>query len=167
MSYAICNILHIAYRDVIINYTILQEENKLDGKAMKCVMIIGDDLPVGVTANIAGIMGMSLGKIKPEIVGIDATDAEGCIHKGLIQFPVPILKGSRENLKKIRQKLSEQDFNDLNVIDFSNIAQESMTYNDYLERLQQTEENDLSYIGLAICGNKKKINKLTGDLPLL
>ncbi|MDD3139149.1 MAG: DUF2000 domain-containing protein [Lachnospiraceae bacterium] len=136
-------------------------------KTMKCVMIIEDNLTIGVTANIAGIMGMSLGKFEPEIVGVNAMDGDGLIHKGLIQFPVPILKGSRENLKEIRQKIWEQDFTDLEVIDFSNIAQECMTYNDYIEKLSKTGEKDLSYIGLAICGNKKKVNKLTGNLPLL
>ena len=28
-------------------------------------------------------------------------------------------------------------------------------------------EADLSYFGVALCGPKKKVNKLTGSLPLL
>ena len=29
------------------------------------------------------------------------------------------------------------------------------------------EDAALSYLGIALCGNKKKMNKLTGSLPLL
>ena len=28
-------------------------------------------------------------------------------------------------------------------------------------------EIDLNYLGIAICGSKKKVNKLTGSMPLL
>ncbi len=30
-----------------------------------------------------------------------------------------------------------------------------------------TPENTLQYLGIAICGAKKKVNKLTGSMPLL
>ena len=33
--------------------------------------------------------------------------------------------------------------------------------------MANTSEVKLNYIGIAICGNKKQINKLTGNMPLL
>lgn len=33
--------------------------------------------------------------------------------------------------------------------------------------MAQTPEADLRYLGVAICGPKKKVNKLTGHMPLL
>jgi len=33
--------------------------------------------------------------------------------------------------------------------------------------MANTSEAKLNYIGIAICGNKKQINKLTGNMPLL
>ena len=37
---------------------------------IKCVMIFDESLPVGVIANTAAIIGASLGKADPDVVGI-------------------------------------------------------------------------------------------------
>lgn len=37
----------------------------------KCVMVIDEKLPLGVIANAAAIMGITLGKKMPEVVGAD------------------------------------------------------------------------------------------------
>ena len=65
----------------------------MDLQNEKCVMVIDEHLPLGIIANTAAIMGITLGKKMPEV--------------------------------------------------------------------------DLSYFGIAICGAKKKVNKLTGSIPLL
>ncbi|MBR1455944.1 MAG: DUF2000 domain-containing protein [Oscillospiraceae bacterium] len=139
----------------------------MDLQATKCVMIIDDSLPLGVIANIAAIMGISLGKKAPEIVGIDAHDADGNPHLGLIQFPVSVLKASTEKINQLRSMLYTEDYADVSVIDFSNVAQETYTYEDFLSRMQESSANELIYYGLTLEGPKKKINKLTGSLPLL
>lgn len=43
----------------------------------------------------------------PEIVDADVTDKTGNEHLGIIEFPVPILKGTVESIKAIREKLYE------------------------------------------------------------
>lgn len=70
-------------------------------KDEKCVMIIDEKLPLGLIANTAAIMGITLGEKFPEVVGKDV------------------------------------------------------------------DSEDLNYLGVCICGPKKKVNKLTGSLPLL
>lgn len=139
----------------------------MDAQTTKCVMIVDDSLPLGVIANIAAIMGISLGKKNSEIVGVDALDADGNCHLGLIRFPVPVLKASAEKINELRRRLYEPNFEDVSVIDFSNVAQETYTYEDFLNRMRVSGADDLVYYGLAIEGPKKKINKLTGSLPLL
>lgn len=76
----------------------------------KCVMIIDENLPLGLIANTAAIMGISLGKEFPEVVGLDVIDQSGNLHPGIIEFPVPILKGTPEKIREIRQKLYEPVF---------------------------------------------------------
>ena len=139
----------------------------MDASTNKCVMIVDESLPLGVAANIISIMSISLGKKNPEIVGIDAEDAEGRSHLGLIQFPVPVLKADREKINSLRARLFEADFEDVSVIDFSNVAQETYTYDDYLARMKESGSGELVYYGLALEGPKKKVNRLTGSLPLL
>lgn len=130
-------------------------------------MIIDEHLPLGIIANTAAILGITLGKEMPEIVGRDVTDETGFTHLGIIEFPVPILKGNKISIKEIRKKLYEPEFSDLTVVDFSNLAQSCKTYSEFTEKMALVPESYLSYFGIAVCGPKKKVNKLTGSIPLL
>ena len=139
----------------------------MDLQNEKCVMVIDEHLPLGLIANTAAIMGITLGKKMPEVVGADVTDKTGNEHLGIIEFPVPILKGNAESVKAIRDKLYEPDFSDLTVVDFSDLAQSCKTYDEFIGRMKEASEAELNYLGIAICGAKKKVNKLTGSMALL
>ena len=80
-------------------------QRKLDWKNEKCVMVIDESLPLGLIANTAAIMGITLGMKMPEVVGADVTDQSGNEHLGIIEFPVPILRGSPEIIRQIQEKL--------------------------------------------------------------
>ncbi len=136
-------------------------------QSKKCVMVIDEHLPLGIIANTAAIMGITLGKKMPEVVGADVADKTGNKHLGIIEFPVPILKGNAESIKTIRERLYEPDFSDLTAVDFSDLAQGCKTYDEFIEKMNEVSEIDLNYFGIAICGEKKKVNKLTGSMPLL
>ncbi len=139
----------------------------MDWQNEKCVMVIDESLPRGVIANTAAIMGITLGREMPEVVGADVTDPDGHAHLGIIAFPVPILRGSPEDIRQIREKLYQPDFGDLTAVDFSDLAQGCKTYDEFTQKMSQTPESTLQYFGVAICGPRKKVNKLTGNLPLL
>ena len=118
-------------------------------KNQKCVIVIDETLPIGIIANTSAILGITLGAKVEEIVGDNVMDKTGNSHLGIIKIPIPILKATTETIKVIHKKLYEHDFYDLT------------------ERMNHTQEKDLKYIGLAIYGSKNKINKLTGNIPLL
>ena len=133
----------------------------------KCVMVLNEELPLGILANTAGIMGITLGKYIPETVGVTVLDKSQHPHLGIITTPVPILKTTQDKIKQIRQQLYLPDFKELIVVDFSDVAQSCNVYDEYIEKANQTLEDDFIYFGIAIYGNKKLVNKLTGSLPLL
>ena len=133
----------------------------------KCVIVVDENLPLGIIANTAAILGITMGMKMPDVVGNDVLDLEGNAHIGIIQFPVPILKGNTKILKKLRTRLFEPQFSELTVVDFSDLAQGCKTYNEFIGKMANTSESRLNYIGIAVCGNKKQINKLTGSMPLL
>lgn len=139
----------------------------MDLQNEKCVMVIDESLPLGIIANTAAIMGITLGKKMPEVVGADVTDQSGNEHLGIIEFPVPILRGTRSIIKQIRERLYLPDFQDLTVVDFSDLAQSCKTYDEFTQKMGNVSKSTLQYFGLAICGPRKKVNKLTGSMPLL
>ena len=133
----------------------------------KCVIVVDENLPLGIIANTAAILGITMGMKMPDVVGNDVLDLEVNPHMGIIQFLVPILKGNTKILNKLRTKLFEMQFSELTVVDFSDLAQGCKTYNEFIGKMANTSESRLNYIGIAVCGNKKQINKLTGSMPLL
>lgn len=133
----------------------------------KCVMVVDEKLPLGIIANTAAILGITLGKQLPEVVGEDVYDSMGNGHLGIIRFPVPILKENTEGIRLLRERLSEAEFSDVTVVDFSDLAQSCKTYEEFIDKMAYVAESELHYFGIALCGAKKKINKLTGSMALL
>jgi len=139
----------------------------MDQNKEKCVMVFDSDLPIGIIANTSAILGVTLGKKIPDIVGEDITDAERKRHLGIVTIPIAMLKGNKELLKSLREKLYDSEFEDLIVVDFSNVAQCCNVYSEYKNKAADTPKEEYEYLGIAIYGNKKKVNKLTGSMPLL
>lgn len=134
---------------------------------LKCVMVIDENLPTGIIANTAAIMGITLGKRVPEVVGEDVLDGTGMSHLGIIEFPVPVLKADKETIRQIRSRLYQPEFSELTVVDFSDVAQSCKTYDEFIEKASKVQEEEIEYYGIGICGGKKLVNRLTGSMPLL
>lgn len=133
----------------------------------KCVLVIDGALPAGVAANTAAILGITLGKRFPEIVGPDVADAAGRVHTGITGSPIPILKGDRALLHDLRERLYAEEFSGLLTVDFSDVAQRCRVYDEYISGAAAASPEEFTYYGLAICGDAKKVSRLTGSLPLL
>jgi hypothetical protein len=133
----------------------------------KCVMVIDAELPLGLIANTAAVLALTLGKRIDGIIGPDVLDAEGHVHAGITNQPIPILKGNKDIIRQIKIKTMTTGPTELLVVDFSNAAQTTTTYQDYTEKIMQFTTEQLDYLGIALWGNKKIVNKLTGSMPLL
>lgn len=133
----------------------------------KCVMIIDNSLPLGLIANTAAILGTTLGATLPQMVGRDVCDASGNTHRGINTVPTTVLQAGEELLKTLRQRLYEPEFADLVAVDFTDVAQRIHVYEDYHKEAEATATSAFQYFGIALFGDKKKINRLTGMLPLL
>ena len=133
----------------------------------KCVMVIDSALQLGLIANTAAMLGISIGKLHPEMIGADVTDATGYVHAGISTYPISMLKGDEQLLRELRLKLFEPEFSGLTAVDFSNVAQKINVYADFVQKSLETPESEHNYYGIALFGEKKKINRLTGMLPLL
>ena len=130
----------------------------------KVVIVIDANLPLGLIANTAAVLALTLGKRVEHILGPDVYDASGLLHVGITTVPIPILKGTAEKLRSLRESAIDER---LLVVDFSDAAQTTTTYEAYTEKISTAITNDLLYLGIAIYGDSKLVNKLTGSMPLL
>lgn len=133
----------------------------------KCVMVIDSALPLGLIANTAAMLGISIGKLHPEMIGADVSDATGYVHAGISTYPISMLKGDEQLLRELRLRLFEPEFSGLTAVDFSDVAQKINVYADFVQKSSETPESEHHYYGIALFGEKKKVNRLTGMLPLL
>ena len=133
----------------------------------KCVMIVDESLPLGIIANTTAILGNTLGSHYPGAVGKNVLDKNENEHLGIIEIPIPILKGNKELLNNLRDTLYKEEYKDMIVADFSDVAQSCKTYDEYIEKISKVDSNNINYFGIAIYGTKKQVNKLTGSIGLL
>ncbi|MCD7901354.1 MAG: DUF2000 domain-containing protein [Bacteroides sp.] len=133
----------------------------------KCVLIIDNAQPTGIIANTASVLSITIGNHVKGMVSHDVYDKEGDKHLGITQLPIPILGATSEKIKEIRKHLCSLNCENMIVVDFSDIAQRSKTYEQYESVMQNIDENDIRYIGIGIFGDRKTINKATGNLSLI
>ena len=139
----------------------------MDVQQDKCAIILDKSLPQGVAANTAAILGITLGRRVPETVGEDVRDGSGCRHLGIVRVPIPVLAADAQDLGLLRQKLTQPEFAQVTVVDFTDLARSCRVYEEFTGKMERTGPEELTYLGLALCGPKKQVNKLTGSLPLL
>lgn len=140
--------------------------NNKDLSTKKCVIVIDSSLPLGVIANTAAVLSISLGKVIPEIVGHGHKDNRGDYHHGITTTPIPILKSSSLLLKEMRQATKGYE-PELLVIDLITATQTTKSYASYVHQYENTPIERLEYQGLALYGAMEVVNKFTGSLGLL
>jgi len=136
-----------------------------DLKTSKCVIVVNEDLPLGLTVNAASVVSLTLGRSVPELIGQDVKDADGGVHLGITLIPVPILKASAEHVAEIHRAAVADP--EVVVVGFSDLAQSCRTYEEYITRMATAPAADLAYSSVGIFGPRKQLNKWTGSLPLL
>jgi hypothetical protein len=132
---------------------------------MKCVLIVDEALPVGLLVNTASVLSLTLGQKVDGLIGPDLKDGSSDVHVGITTVPIPILKASAEMVREIRDRATKVD--GLLVVDVTDAAQTTTSYDAYATRLSAATPDQLKYLGVALCGDKRAVNKLTGSLPLL
>lgn len=130
----------------------------------KCVMVVEEGLPSGLAANAAGVLAFTLGREVDFAVGPSVLDGSGRRHAGITRIPIPVLCASGGTLRRLRSEAGDME---LLAVDFTDAAQTSKTYEEYEGKLAAKETEELRYLGVALYGERKLIDRLTGSLPLL
>ena len=137
---------------------------KFDPSIHKSVIVVNQELPVGLAMNAVSVISVSFGKLITELVGPDLKSQDNINYPGVVYSPLPILISKNEVLHDIQKAMSDEE--DCVVIPFSKLAQSCKTYSEYEERLSNTKAEDIFLAGIGLIGPMKKVKKLTGNLPL-
>jgi hypothetical protein len=121
-------------------------------------------LPAGRSANAAAVLALTIGQRHPALVGEPLIDASGFHHPGLIPIGIAVLAASQEELCEIRQNGLETG---CDVVDFPVDGQQTTNYQTFQEAVAATLPDALRYVGVALIGGRREINRIVGRLKLL
>ncbi len=139
----------------------------MDLENKKCVLVIDNTLHLGVVANVASILSITIGSKISGLIGPDVADASGSVHPGLTQLPIPVLGATSEEIRLLRSEyLSVKGDNDF-IVDFTGFAAKAKTYDQYAASLQVASGLDITYYGIGLLTDKKTVNKITRKLNLI
>lgn len=133
----------------------------------KAVIVVDRDLPLGLLANAIAAASFSLGQTTSGLCGPDVHDAGGNLYRGITRIPLPILTAPSDRMREIRLRAREPEFEGIVAIDFTEQAQRPQTYEDYVKVMAKTAADAVVHRALLLYGVRKKIERLTGNLPLL
>lgn len=129
------------------------------------VIVIDGELPVGLVANTAAVLSLTVGRLVEGIVGPDLNDRSGIRHVGITAMPIAVLAADSGQIKEIRERAADRA--GILVVDFCDVAQVCKNYDDYRMKLQETPVENLKYLGVGLFGDAREVSKLTGNLGLL
>lgn len=136
----------------------------MSSETIKLALVIDNALEVGLAANTAAVLTLSVGAQHPELIGADLTDGSGQPHLGITNIPIPVLGADASTLTSLVQKLEGKG---IELVSFSKIAQSIHSYEEYASRLKATPGEEIEYSGIALFGPAKAVNSLVGSLPRL
>ena len=131
---------------------------------LRTVIVIDRELPKGLAANAAAVLGHGFGSRVPGLVGADFADAAGASHTGLIPTGLPVLGADAADLPALRSAAVERG---LTVVDLPAPGQQTTDYDEFRGMVAATPSAELSYLGVALSGPRRAVGRLTGRLALL
>jgi hypothetical protein len=130
---------------------------------LKPVIILSTSLPRGLQANFAAILGMSLGRLHPELIGPATPDSEGHLLEGITQVAVPVLGAPAEEIGSIFAAAGNMPVR----LAYMRAAFEARNYDDYMARIAAAPSRDHEPQAILVAGPRKAVDRLCGALPLL
>jgi hypothetical protein len=132
---------------------------------LKWVIVVLAGLDAGRAANAAVCVAAATAVGVPGLLGRAALDGEGSVHPGLPWAGCSILAADADALRAIRAKAAAHE--GTFVADMPAAAQHTRVYDEYLESVNATTADGISYYAVSIVGPRNRVDKIVGRLPLL
>lgn len=137
---------------------------QFDASRHKCTIVIDEALAIGLAMNAASVIGISFGKTFENLVGPDLSSGDGVRYPGVIYAPLPVLRAPNATIQALLNSAGDDE--EVYSMPFSALAQSCRTYDEYGERISAVNSEHIELVAIGLVGPKKKITRLTGNLPL-
>lgn len=129
----------------------------------KHVLILDEALPTGLKANFAAVLGMSLGQLRPGLVGANTTTRDGEVLGGITTVALPVLGASMTVLPMLFAAAADLPLR----LAYMRAAFEARDYADYTDRIAAAPLADHAPQAILLAGPRKAVDRICGSLPLL
>ncbi|MAZ83696.1 MAG: hypothetical protein CME90_08805 [Hoeflea sp.] len=131
--------------------------------SFKPVIILSRDLPVGLKANFAAVLGMSLGRFHPELVGPDTPTQDRVVLRGITTVALPVLGAAAEDLASLFEAGADLPLR----LAYMRAAFEARNYADYTDRITAAPLAGHAPQAILLGGPRKAVDRICGNVPLL
>ncbi|MGE4326670.1 MAG: DUF2000 domain-containing protein [Pseudodonghicola sp.] len=131
--------------------------------SFKPVIILAETLPLGLKANFAAVLGMSLGQLRPDLVGAATPTGDGAEIAGITTVALPILAAPADELPGIYAAAEALPIR----LTYLEAAFKARDYADYGARVAAAPLADHAPQAILLGGPRKAVDRLCGRLPLL
>jgi hypothetical protein len=129
----------------------------------KPVLILAEDLPLGLKTNFAAVLGMSLGQLRPELVGAATPTLDGVTLCGITRVALPVLGAPASDLPGLFLAAGNLPIR----LAYMRSAFEAEDYSDYTTRIAAAPLADHQPQAILLGGPLKAVDRICGRLPLL
>jgi hypothetical protein len=130
----------------------------VEARGERIVIVADESLPRWQIANVAAILGATLGARGLVPLGHVVTDPDGEEHQAIVELTVPVLAATQAELPLLRRAALDRG---LLVLDFNTAARDSSSYADYA-RLVAAQPPVI--LGMALHGPRRTVTSLVGNL---
>lgn len=131
--------------------------------SFKPVIILSQDLPTGLKTNFAAVLGMSLGQLRPELVGAATPAQDGVTLPGITSVALPVLGAPAHDLPELFLAAEDLPIR----LAYMRSAFEARDYADYIARIAAAPLADHVPQAILLGGPRKAVDRICGRLPLL
>lgn len=131
--------------------------------SIKPVIILAENLPVGLKANFAAVLGMSLGQLRPDLVGADTVTQDGAALAGITTVALPVLGAPADDLAALFGAAVGLPVR----LAYMRAAFEARDYADYTARISAAPLEGHLPQAILLAGPRKAVDRICGSLPLL
>ncbi|MCA0964627.1 DUF2000 domain-containing protein [Salipiger bermudensis] len=131
--------------------------------SLKPVIILDETLPTGLKTNFAAILGMSLGRLRPDLIGADTPTQDGEVLAGITTVALPVLGAPATELPALFAAAADLPLR----LAYMRAAFEARDYADYTARIAAAPLAGHAPQAILLAGPRKAVDRLCGSLPLL